>query len=158
MILDYMAHSERFATLVGCMDGRGQRAAARLARRLTGGNKPDTITEAGIVGLLAVDTVDPALIDGISLKVKDVSVGKHKSKGVLVWGHTECAGNPVDDQKHIQDVYVATQRVKSIVGDSVPVYGAFVVPRMFHLGWKAVELQPDKPALQSRRKRLRRPR
>jgi len=139
-----MAHKgETFFTSLGCMDGRAQKPIARLGRRLTGAKYPDTVTEAGTVGQLAKDQVDPQLEANLKHKIVDVSIGKHHSRGVIVSGHQECAGNPVDDQQHVNDVKLAATRVRGMVGEEVPVYGAFVHRRRVFPGWKAEVVDPQ---------------
>lgn len=46
---------QAFFTSVGCMDGRSQRAVATWGREKFDAEYADTITEAGLVGLLAKD-------------------------------------------------------------------------------------------------------
>ncbi|OGH19228.1 MAG: hypothetical protein A3D74_05000 [Candidatus Levybacteria bacterium RIFCSPHIGHO2_02_FULL_37_13] len=118
--------NETFFTSVGCMDGRVQAAVAEFGKEKFGAQFPDTITEAGLVGKLSQDPVDQSLVDSIKFKLVDVSIGKHHSKGVIVHGHQECAGNPVDDEKHREDIRKSVEAIKSLVNASVPVIGAFV--------------------------------
>jgi Putative carbonic anhydrase len=139
-----MAHKgESFFTSIGCMDGRVQKPVARLGRKLTRAKYPDTVTEAGIVGQLAQEQVDPLLEASLQQKVVGVSVGKHHSRGIIVSGHPECAGHPVDDQQHVRDVILATTRVREMVGEEPPVYGAFVRRRRVLPGWKAEVINPQ---------------
>jgi len=117
---------QAFFTSVGCMDGRAQEVVAEFGRKKFGAEFPDTITEAGLVGKLSQDPVDQSLVNSIKFKIVDVSIGKHHSKGVVVHGHQECAGNPVDDKKHKEDIRKSVEVVKSLVNSSVPVFGVFV--------------------------------
>ncbi len=119
-----MAHAnETFFTLVGCMDGRVQEAATAFGQEKFGARYPDTITEAGLVGKLTF--TDHDLLDAIKFKVVDVSIGKHHAKGVIVHGHSECAGNPVDDEQQKEDIRRSVEIIKSMVG-STPVVGVFI--------------------------------
>lgn len=129
---------ETFFTAVGCMDGRVQKAIAKYGQEKFGVLFPDTITEAGLVGQLAIETPDPKLLESIKFKVVDVSIGKHHSKGIVVHGHQECAGNPVDDEKHKEDVKKSVDVIRSLVGSSVPIQGVFVVHTKH--GWQVQEL------------------
>lgn len=122
-----MAHvDESFFTSVGCMDGRVQKVIAEYGRKKFGVEYPDTITEAGIVGLLGKEKVDQNLLNLVEYKVVDVSVGKHHSKGIVVHGHAECAGNPVEYARHLDDIRLSVEVVKSLV-TSVPVVGVYVL-------------------------------
>lgn len=114
---------ETFFILVGCMDGRVQEVATAFGKQKFGARYSDTITEAGLVGKLSLN--NPSLLESIKFKIVDVSVGKHHAKGVIVHGHSECAGNPVDDEQQKNDIRRSVEIIKSMVG-SIPVIGVFV--------------------------------
>ncbi len=116
---------ETFFTRVGCMDGRVQEPVATFGRKKFGGQYPDTIIEAGLVGLLAKETVDRNLLTSLKKKIS-ISLEKHHSKGIVVYGHQDCAGNPVDDEKHKQDTKVAAQVISSFVPQDVRIAPVFV--------------------------------
>ena len=116
---------ESFFTTVGCMDGRAQEAVAQFGRQRFGAQFPDTITETGLVRKLTKDSPDQGLIDSIKNKL-DISLEKHHSKGIIVHGHQECAGNPVEGEKHKYDIRKAARLIKSLINSSVPVVGVFV--------------------------------
>lgn len=120
--------SETFFTSIGCMDGRVQEPVASYGREKFGAQFPDTITEAGIVGKLAKADADGnhVLVDALTFKAKTVSLEKHASRGIVVHGHQECAGNPVDDETHKDHIRVSVIKIKELVGQSVPVVGVFV--------------------------------
>ena len=123
---------ESFFTTIGCMDGRVQRPVSEYGRQKFGAQFADTITEAGLVGLLskidltASNAADSELLlSSIKNKI-NISIEKHHSKGIVVHGHSECAGNPVDDEKHKDDVRHSVEVVKSLVSSAIPVTGIFV--------------------------------
>ena len=116
---------ETFFTSVGCMDGRSECAVAKWGRKKFGVQYADAITEAGLVGLLSKDAIDKRLLKSLKKKIV-ISVEKHHSKNVVVSGHQECAGNPVDDEKQKDDIRKSVRRVNSLVSSSVSVVGAFV--------------------------------
>ena len=89
---------ETFFTVVGCMDGRVQTPVAKFGQEKFEARFPDTITEAGIVGLIS-KSPDTKFVKNLKLKLL-VSLEKHHSKGIVVDGHRECAGNPVNDEQH----------------------------------------------------------
>ena len=115
--------NETFFTSIGCMDGRVQDVIAKFGKEKFGAEYPDTITEAGLVGQLVKK--DASLIESLKFKVVTVSLGKHNAKGVIVHGHAECAGNPVEDQKHKEDIRNSVEIVKSLVGE-ISIVGVFV--------------------------------
>lgn len=116
---------DTFFTSVGCMDGRVQSPVANFGREKFEAEFPDTITEAGLVGLIAKEN-DQNLLESIKKKLQ-ISLDKHHSKGVVVHGHAECAGNPVEEQQHKEDILKSTEIIKSLVPegtDVIPVYVA----------------------------------
>lgn len=127
---------ETFFTAVGCMDGRVQEVMARFGWEKFGAEYPDTITEAGIVGLISKNP-EPTFVENLKLKLL-VSIDKHHSKGILVDGHQECAGNPVSDEKHKQDVKTSIEFIRKLIDARVPVTGIFV--GRTENGWKAEEV------------------
>lgn len=114
---------ESFFTSVGCMDGRVQEPVAQYGRQKFGALFADTITEAGLVGVLS--HAEQSLLDSIKNKVQ-ISLEKHHSKGIIVHGHEDCAGNPVDDEKHLDDVRRSVEIIKGLINSQVPVIGVFV--------------------------------
>ena len=117
---------DTFFTSVGCMDGRVQESVAQFGREKFGTEFPDTITEAGLVGKLAAGQVDSGLKESLRFKIADVSVGKHHSKGIIVHGHQDCAGNPVTDDLHKVHVKKAAEFIRTLV-PNLPVIPVFVV-------------------------------
>ena len=116
--------SETFFTSIGCMDGRVQDPIARFGREKFGAQFPDTITEAGLVGLLS-ENIDSKLLEAIKKKLL-ISLEKHHSKGVIVHGHEDCAGNPVTDGKHKEDVLKSQRIIRQFVPEGTEVLPVFV--------------------------------
>lgn len=116
---------ETFFTTIGCMDGRVQDSVVQYGRQKFGGQFADTITEAGLAGILSQEKVDDRLLKSLKSKI-EISMEKHHSKGIIVYGHAECAGNPVDDEKHKDDIRRSVEIIKSLTDSSIPVIGVFV--------------------------------
>jgi len=116
--------SDTFFTVVGCMDGRVQDPVALLGQEKFNAIYPDTITEAGIVGLIAKGP-DEKFVENLKFKLL-VSIDKHHSKGIVVDGHAECAGNPVEDEQHKQDIKKSVEFISDLIESKVPVVGVFV--------------------------------
>lgn len=114
--------NETFFTSVGCMDGRVQAPIAEFGKKRYNVLYPDTITEAGMVWLLA-DNPSVEFLDGLKKKVL-ISVDKHHSKGIIVHGHQKCAGNPVEDELHKEHVLKAAQEIREMAPNTevVPVF------------------------------------
>ncbi|HZJ18000.1 MAG TPA: carbonic anhydrase [Patescibacteria group bacterium] len=116
---------ETFFTSVGCMDGRVQAPIEEYGQKRYGVKYPDTITEAGIVGLLGQDNVDSSFLESVKKKVL-ISVEKHHSKGIIVHGHEECVGNPIENEKHKKETIKAVEKIKSFVSSELEVKAVFV--------------------------------
>lgn len=129
--------NDTFFTSVGCMDGRVQDPIARFGRKKFGAKFADTLTEAGLVGKLTGD-IDPDLTKGLKFKIVDVSIGKHHSKGIIVHGHQDCAGNPVPDEKHKEDILKTAEIIRSFVPEGIPVIPVFVVKNK---DWEVLNLK-----------------
>lgn len=127
--------NETFFTSVGCMDGRVQDPVAEYGRARFGVLYADTVTEAGLVGLLSQNP-SGELLESIKKKVL-ISVEKHHSKGIVVHGHQECAGNPVEDEVHKQNVLKAAEVIRSMA-PNLEVKPAFVVKE--NGNWKVEEV------------------
>ena len=127
---------ETFFTSVGCMDGRVQDPVAEYGREKFNVIYADTITEAGLVGLLS-NNPSNELLESIKKKVL-ISVEKHHSKGIVVHGHQKCAGNPVEDELHKEQTIKAAKVVRDFVTEDIEVKPAFVVKN--ENGWIVEEL------------------
>ena len=105
-----------FCTALNCMDGRVQIPVIKYLQDRFNSECVDTITEAGINKVLA-ELEDTSRIQNILERVR-ISVDVHRSGGIAVVGHHDCAGNPVGEKeqiKHIQDgVNFIKQKYKDI--------------------------------------------
>lgn len=127
---------ETFFTVVGCMDGRVHEAVADFGRERFRTKYADTITEAGIVGKIPANPTQD-FIDNLKFKLL-VSIDRHRSNGVIVNGHQECAGNPVNDDKHREDIKNSVEFILKLIENKVSVVGVFVVRK--DNGWVAEEI------------------
>jgi len=129
--------SDTFFTSVGCMDGRVQGPIYEFGKKRYGVKFPDTITEAGLVGKYTEAGNNSELGNSIKFKVVDVSVGKHHSKGIIIHGHQNCAGNPIDDEVHKKQVLKSVQLMKEL-NPNVEVLPVFV--NLIDGNWEVEEL------------------
>ncbi len=97
----------RFCTAINCMDGRVQQPVIDYLRRRFRVEYIDLITEAG-PNLILSKQEDKTAIESILVRVK-ISVEKHKSVGIAVIGHHDCAGNPAPREEQIQHLHNAVQ-------------------------------------------------
>jgi len=92
-----------FCTVINCMDGRVQLPVIKYLQKVFRVKHVDTITEAG-PNLILATRADAALVQGILRRVS-ISIEKHRSVGIAVVGHEDCAGNPApypDQLGHIR--------------------------------------------------------
>ena len=106
---------ETFFTSVGCMDGRVQGPIAKYGQNKFGAKYADTITEAGLVGQIIKKNVNPKLLESIKNKIL-ISLSKHLSRGIVVHGHQECAGNSISDEQHKEETREAAKIIKAMLG------------------------------------------
>jgi carbonic anhydrase len=84
-----------FYTAINCMDGRVQLPVINYLSSRFKAEHIDSITEAGPVLYLA-ERAGSEQTKSI-LRRTEISINKHKSKGIAVIAHHDCAGNPADD-------------------------------------------------------------
>lgn len=104
---------DRFATILTCIDGRIQRPLDNWAREYLAVDYLDVITEPGPDA--AVTTTDD-LAD--LLRKVEVSQHAHRSTTLIVAGHSDCAGNPVTDDEHHQQLHGAATRLAHHLPDT----------------------------------------
>ena len=116
---------ETFFTSIGCMDGRVQEPIMTYGRKKFHALYPDTLTEAGLVGKYTQAGNDSDLGKSIKFKAVEVSIGKHASKGIVVHGHQECAGNLIDDESHVNQVSECARLLEEL-NPGIPVIPVFL--------------------------------
>jgi hypothetical protein len=102
---------KKFATALNCMDGRVQIPVIEFLKKKYKVDFVDMITEPGIDKVLSEG--DKKTINEIKEKI-EISVKKHKSKVVAIVGHTDCLGNPVGKEEHLQDIRKCKEIIKSM--------------------------------------------
>jgi carbonic anhydrase len=112
-----------FATAINCMDGRTQNPVIEWMRKHYGVSYVDMITEPGVDAILA-ENRDIRTIESIKRKV-GISIEKHGSKFIVVVGHYDCAGDPVDMNTHLAQIRSAIETVASW-GFRAQVFGVWI--------------------------------
>jgi len=100
--------SDRRAVCLNCIDGRAQIPAIHWIMENHGIDYVDMITEPGMNGLLA-DPDRP--IDEIQRKIR-LSIDVNKASVLVVVGHYDCRGNPVDESEHKRQLSSAVARLR----------------------------------------------
>ena len=85
-----------FYTAINCMDGRVQEPVINYIKEKYNVLFVDMITDAAPVKILSNKKTDnlKSIISCI-----DISLKKHKSKGIAIVAHYDCSGNPISDEE-----------------------------------------------------------
>jgi hypothetical protein len=105
-----------FVTAIDCMDGRTKRSVIRFLKKKFRVDYVDVITEPGPDKILA-EATDLAVVENTKKRL-DISVNKHHSKVIAVIAHEECAGNPVEKEKHLAHSRQARKTVEGFGFDA----------------------------------------
>ena len=97
------------ATCLNCMDGRVQLPVLTWIKARYPVDFVDVITEAGMDGVLAKQKD----ISEVLRSVK-VSVNLNRSTRLFVVGHYDCRGNPVDENRHREEITRAVKRLRPL--------------------------------------------
>ena len=85
-----------FYTAINCMDGRIQESVANYIKNKYNVLFVDMITGSGPVKILSNKETEN--LESI-ISCIDISLKKHKSKGIAIVAHYDCAGNPISDEE-----------------------------------------------------------
>lgn len=97
----------KFGCAVNCIDGRTQIPVIEWMKRNFNVDFVDMITEPGIVKLFEDEESSGKLVEKIKISVK-----KHGSSSIAVVAHHDCAGNPVEKGKQIEQLRTAVEKLK----------------------------------------------
>lgn len=90
------------------MDGRCQQMVGEWCRKNFGTDYADTITIAGLDGVLPQDVSERER----AKRMAAISAEKHGAKSAVVVGHSGCAGFPVSNSEHIAAIKESVKLVK----------------------------------------------
>lgn len=113
----------RFCTAINCMDGRVQLPVIEYLQTHFDADNVDIISEPGPNRILAEGT-DLAAVQSIERRLR-ISVEKHRSVGIAVMGHFDCAGNPANEEEQKDHTLAAVRYVQNKF-PAVPVIGLWV--------------------------------
>ena len=100
-----------FYTAINCIDGRVQLPVINYLKARFDVAFVDSVTEPGPVLCLAEKTASHQTRS--ILQRTDISVNDHKSIGIAIIAHYDCAGNPVDDRIQISQLTPAVSFLSS---------------------------------------------
>jgi hypothetical protein len=124
-----------FCTAINCMDGRVQLPVIEYLRKRFDVEYVDSITEPGPNRILARQS-DSGLVESILDRIR-ISVERHKSVGIAVVGHYDCAGNPATREEQTRQTLDAMGAIRRKHPD-VNVIGLWVDEQ-----WEVTELSED---------------
>ncbi len=102
-----MSHGT-FATAFNCIDGRTQQPLINFVKKEIGVDHVDVITAPGMNKAFATKA---AALESWK-QAAEISVQKHGSQTIIVAGHYDCAGNPVDNAQHALDIKASCDIIK----------------------------------------------
>jgi len=94
--------SMSFCTVINCMDGRVQLPVIAFLMERFRCLYVDIVSEPG-PSLILSERSSRGIMDSILRRV-DISFEVHKSKGVAIVAHADCAGNPGRKSKQLKDL------------------------------------------------------
>ncbi len=100
---------DRFGTIVNCIDGRVQEPVSRWTKQQYLLDFADVITEPGPDR--ALSSGSSSLLESIKSRV-EISIRAHRSNVVVIAGHYDCAGNPVDEAEHRRQIRAAADIIR----------------------------------------------
>jgi len=124
-----------FCTAINCMDGRVQLPVILFLKKRFEVEFVDSITAAGPIKTIA-EGRNQKVIESILRRIK-ISMNKHKSKGMAVVGHEDCAGNPVDKQQQMAHLKASL----AFLGERYP--GTEILALWVDGSWTVHEIPPD---------------
>lgn len=116
-----------FATILGCMDGRGIQPAWNYVITATGAQVADIISEPGIVKILADGPSQGQYsLEWLRYKVS-ISINNHHSSTVVITAHADCAGNPVEEATQKAQLLRAVEHVRNWFPD-IKIMALWIAP------------------------------
>jgi hypothetical protein len=100
--------SGTFATAIDCIDGRTKQAVTAWIQQNAHVAYVDLVTIPGPDKAMS----DRAVIQQIKERAQ-ISVTAHHSAFIAIAGHAECAGNPVSEQQHREEILAAMRTIAS---------------------------------------------
>ena len=103
-------NSTRFATVINCMDGRTQLPVIDYMKTKFNVDYVDVITEPGPVKVIA-EQWNAFQVNSIQQRLM-ISQEKHGSKHLALVAHYDCAGNPVEKSKQIEQLRRSIESIR----------------------------------------------
>jgi hypothetical protein len=100
----------KFAAAINCMDGRVQLPVIEWVKNNCHVDYVDMITEPGPDKLVSIG--QGAELASIRSRLL-ISLNKHGSDTLIISGHDDCAGNPVNKEVHLKHIRQAVEVVRA---------------------------------------------
>ena len=102
---------KKFAAAVNCMDGRVQEPVINYLKKNFAVHYVDMITESGPDKVIA-ENKEKFRVNSIRQRI-EISLQHHGATVVLIAGHDNCSGNPVDKEKHIAHILNSAATIRN---------------------------------------------
>ena len=112
-----------FCTAVNCMDGRVQLPVIKYLKKRFKAEYVDAVTEPGPNAILA-ERLSAEVVESIHRRIR-ISIEHHRSVGIAVVGHYDCAGNQAGQQEQDEHTLAAVRHLKDTY-PGLPVIGLWV--------------------------------
>lgn len=113
----------RFCTTINCMDGRVQLPVIEFLKTYFKAEYVDSITEPGPVRIF--NKISDLMALNSIFSRTDISVNDHKSQGLAICAHADCAGNPISDDLQKQQLKTTVIFLKEYYPD-IEVIGLWI--------------------------------
>ena len=113
----------KFCTVINCMDGRVQLPVIKYLQTYFNVSFVDSITEPGPIAILAERETNP-LTENILTRLK-ISIEKHKSVGLAITAHYDCAGNPLAKEMQLKQLQTAIEFI-GVQYPTIPIIGLWL--------------------------------
>lgn len=114
---------KKFFTAINCMDGRVQLPVIEYIKTRFNILYVDMITEPA-PNLVLSNRTNTQLLNSIFARV-NISVDIHNSEGIVIAGHYDCAGNPENRTKQIEQIKESIATLKTNY-PQLPIYGLWL--------------------------------
>jgi len=115
--------NKKFATCINCIDGRTQEPVTTFLKRRLRVDFIDMITEPGPDKILA-ENKDRRLIASIKRRAR-ISLEQHHSNTIVIVGHADCVGNPVNKAQHLHHIRKSIHAIRCW-GVEASIFGLWV--------------------------------
>jgi len=117
----------KFGTVINCIDGRVQYPVMDYLKKNYNVDFFDAANEAGPLRILTERT-DRCWLFSLKEQIS-ISIGDHGSRFIVIVGHHDCTGNPVERVRQEVQIDQALDYLKRAYGEGITYVGLYVNDR-----------------------------